>query len=97
MANAVKLDDDVATESGEKVDQDGGDDDLGDDATESFKDSVEPNEQWRTVMFTKHYFGQLSKRKWEMWRECLWVQKRVGILKSSPSNSDSTYLLVLEN
>ena len=45
MANAVKLDDDVAAESDEKVDQDGGDDDLGDDATESFKDSVEPNEQ----------------------------------------------------
>ena len=45
MANAVKLDDDVAAESDEKVDQDGGDDDQGDDATESFKDSVENNEQ----------------------------------------------------
>ena len=43
MANAVKLDDDVAAESDEKVDQDGGDDDQGDDATESFKDSVEPS------------------------------------------------------
>ena len=45
MANAVKLDDDVAAESDEKVDQDGGDEDQGDDATESFKDSVEPSEQ----------------------------------------------------
>ena len=41
LANAVKIDDDVAAESDEKVDQDGGED----DATESFKDSVEPNEQ----------------------------------------------------
>ena len=45
LANAVKIDDDVAAESDEKVDQDGGGDDLGDDATDSFKDSVEPNEQ----------------------------------------------------
>ena len=45
MANAVKLDDNVAAESDEKVDQEGGDDDQGDDATESFKDSVEPSEQ----------------------------------------------------
>ena len=45
MANAVKLDDDVTAESDEKVDQDGGDEDQGDDATESFKDSVEPSEQ----------------------------------------------------
>ena len=45
MANAVKLDDDVAAESDEKVDQDGGGDDLGDDATDSFKDSVENNEK----------------------------------------------------
>ena len=45
MANAVKLDDDVAAESDEKVDQDGGDDDLGDEATDSFKDSEEPSEQ----------------------------------------------------
>ena len=45
LANAVKIDDDVAAESDEKVDQDGGGDDLGDDATESFKDSVEPSEQ----------------------------------------------------
>ena len=45
MANAVKLDDNVAAESDEKVDQDGGDEDQGYDATESFKDSVEPSEQ----------------------------------------------------
>ena len=45
LANAVKIDDDVAAESDEKVDQDDGGDDLGDDATDSFKDSVEPNEQ----------------------------------------------------
>ena len=45
MANAVKLDDNVAAESDEKADQDGGDEDQGDDATESFKDSVEPSEQ----------------------------------------------------
>ena len=45
LANAVKIDDDVAAENYEKVDQDGGGDDLGDDATDSFKDSVEPNEQ----------------------------------------------------
>ena len=45
LANAVKIDDDVAAENDEKVDQDGGGDDLGDDATDSFKDSVEPNEQ----------------------------------------------------
>ena len=45
LANAVKIDDDVAAESDEKVDQDGGGDDLGDDATDSFKDSVENNEQ----------------------------------------------------
>ena len=45
MANAVKLDDDVAAESDEKVDQDGGDDHLGDEATDSFKDSEEPSEQ----------------------------------------------------
>ena len=45
LANAVKIDDDVAAENDEKVDQDGGGDDLGDDATDSFKDSVENNEQ----------------------------------------------------
>ena len=45
LANAVKIDDDVAAENYEKVDQDGGGDDLGDDATDSFKDSVENNEQ----------------------------------------------------
>ena len=45
LANAVKIDDDVAAENDEKVDQDGGGDDLGDDATYSFKDSVEPNVQ----------------------------------------------------
>ena len=45
LANAVKIDDDVAAESDEKVDQEGGDDDQGDDATESFKDSVEPSER----------------------------------------------------
>ena len=45
LVNAVKIDDDVAAENDEKVDQDGGGDDLGDDATDSFKDSVEPNEQ----------------------------------------------------
>ena len=45
MANAVKLDDNVAAESDEKVDQEGGDEDQGDDATESFIDSVEPSEQ----------------------------------------------------
>ena len=45
MANAVKLDDDVAAEGDEKVDQDGGDDDLGDEGTDSFKDSEGPSEQ----------------------------------------------------
>ena len=45
MANAVKLDDNVAAESDEKADQDGGEEDQGDDATESFIDSVEPSEQ----------------------------------------------------
>ena len=45
LANAVKIDDDVAAENDEKVDQDGEGDDLGDDATDNFKDSVENNEQ----------------------------------------------------
>ena len=45
LANAVKIDDDVAAESDEKVDRDGEGDDLEDDATDSFKDSVENNEQ----------------------------------------------------
>ena len=45
LANAVRIDDDVAAESDEKVDQDGRGDDLGDDATDSFKDSVQTNEQ----------------------------------------------------
>ena len=45
MANAVKLDDDLAAESDEKVDQDGGDDDLGDEGSDSFKDSEGPSEQ----------------------------------------------------
>ena len=45
MANAVKLDDGVAAEGDEKVDQEGGDEDQGDDAAESFIDSVEPSEQ----------------------------------------------------
>ena len=45
MANAVKLDDVVAAEDDDKVDQDGGDDDLGDDGADSFKDSEGPIEQ----------------------------------------------------
>ena len=46
LANAVKIgDDDVAAENDGKVDQDGEGDDLGDDATDNFKDSVENNEQ----------------------------------------------------
>ena len=42
MANAVKLDDVVAAEGEQQVDQD---DDLGDEGTDSFKDSEGPNEQ----------------------------------------------------
>ena len=45
MAKAVKLDDVVAAEGDEKVDQDCGDDDLGDEGTDSFKDSEGPSEQ----------------------------------------------------
>ena len=45
MANAVKLDDVVAAEDDDKVDQDGGNDDLGDDGADSFKDSEGPIEQ----------------------------------------------------
>ena len=45
LANAVKIDDDVAAENDGKVDQDGEGDDLGDDATDNFKDSMENNEQ----------------------------------------------------
>ena len=45
MANAVKLDDVVSAEGDEKVDQDGGEDDLGDEGTDSFKDSEGPTEQ----------------------------------------------------
>ena len=46
LANAVKIgDDEVAAENDGKVDQDGEGDDLGDDATDNFKDSVENNEQ----------------------------------------------------
>ena len=45
MANAVKLNDVVAAEGDGKVDQDGGDDDLGDEGADSFKDSEGPNEQ----------------------------------------------------
>ena len=45
MANAVKLDDVVAAEGDDKVDHDGGDDDLGDEGTDSFKDSEGPSEQ----------------------------------------------------
>ena len=45
MANAVKLNDVVAAEGGGTVDQDGGDDDLGDDGGESFKDSEGPVDQ----------------------------------------------------
>ena len=45
MANAVKLDDVVAAEGEQQVDQDGGDDDLGDEGTDSFKDSEGPSEQ----------------------------------------------------
>ena len=45
MANAVKLDDVVAAEDDDKVDQDGGNDDLGDDGADSFKDSEGPLEQ----------------------------------------------------
>ena len=45
MANAVKLDDVVATEGDDQVDHDGGDDDLGDENADSFKDSEGPLEQ----------------------------------------------------
>ena len=45
MANAVKLDDVVAAEGDDKVDHDGGDDDLGDEGADSFKDSEGPIEQ----------------------------------------------------
>ena len=45
MANQVKLDDVVAAEGDDKEDQDGGDDDLGDEGTDSFKDSEGPSEQ----------------------------------------------------
>ena len=45
MANAVKLDDVVATEGDDQVDHDGGDDDLGDENADSFKDSEGPIEQ----------------------------------------------------
>ena len=45
MANAVKLNDVVAAEGDGKVDQDGGDDDLGDEGADSFKDSEGPVDQ----------------------------------------------------
>ena len=46
LANAVKLgDDEVAAGNVGKEDQDGEGDDLGDDATDNFKDTVENNEQ----------------------------------------------------
>ena len=45
MANAVKLDDVVAAEGDNQVDHDGGDDDLGDENADSFKDSEGPIEQ----------------------------------------------------
>ena len=45
MANAVKLNDVVAAEGDGRVDQDGGDDDLGDDGGDSFKDSEGPVDQ----------------------------------------------------
>ena len=46
LANAVKIgDDEVAAGNDGKEDQDGEGDDLGDDATDNFKDSVENNEQ----------------------------------------------------
>ena len=45
MANAVKLNDVVAAEGGGTVDQNGGDDDLGDDGGDSFKDSEGPVDQ----------------------------------------------------
>ena len=61
LANAVKLgDDEVAAGNDGKEDQDGEGDDLGDDATGNFKDTVENSEQWQTLIFTKNYFGQLK-------------------------------------
>ena len=45
MANAVKLNDVVAAEGDGRVDQDGGDDDLGDEGADSFKDSEGPVDQ----------------------------------------------------
>ena len=45
MANAVKLNDVVAAEGDDTVDQDGGDDDLNDDGADSFKDSEGPGDQ----------------------------------------------------
>ena len=45
MANAVKLNDVVAAEGDGRVDQEGGDDDLGDEGADSFKDSEGPIEQ----------------------------------------------------
>ena len=65
MANQVKLDDVVAAEGDDKVDQDGGDDDLGDENADSFKDSEGPTEQqWRSVLFTRNYFNQQKRNKW---------------------------------
>ena len=45
MANAVKLNDVVAAEGDGRVDQEGGDDDLGDEGADSFKDSEGPVDQ----------------------------------------------------
>ena len=45
MANAVKLNDVVATEGGGTADQEGEEDDLGDNGAESFKDSEGPIDQ----------------------------------------------------
>ena len=68
MANAVKLNDVVATEGGGTADQEGEEDDLGDEGGESFKDSEGPlDQQWHAILFTRNYFGR-NKKKWSWGR-----------------------------
>ena len=45
MANSVKLNEVVATEGSGTADQEKNEDDLGDEAGESFKDTEEPGDQ----------------------------------------------------
>ena len=66
MAKAVKLNEVVAAEGSSTVDQENVEDDLGDEAGESFKDTEEPgDQQWHALLFTRKYFGQ-NKKTWSL-------------------------------